>query len=135
MPVEKPALNPSPLHLSLLGCDLSVCRCASVPAGLLGEGFCCITRTDEEISVVCETAKAPAEATEREDGWQALKVCGPLDFELVGILARIASALAAADVPLFAVSTYDTDYVLVKAEDLGTAVDALRASGCMVDGA
>ena len=123
----------SPLRLAVLGCQLSVCQCKSVPAELLSEGFCCITRTDGEVSVVCDTTKAPADATNREDGWRALKVCGPLDFGLVGILAKISSTLADAGVPLFAVSTYDTDYVLVKSENLTTAIAALHDGGCVVD--
>lgn len=130
-----PAPNTTQLHLKLttLDCQLSVCQCPDVPADLLGEGFCCITRTDDEISVVCETARAPRNATAREDGWRALKVCGPLDFGLVGILAHISSALADASVPLFALSTYDTDYVLVKEAALESAAAALRQRGCAVD--
>lgn len=121
------------LHLSVLDCHLSVCQCTDVSAELLDGGFCCITRTDEEVSIVCETAKAPENVTAREDGWRALKVRGPLEFGLVGILATISSALANAGVPLFALSTYDTDYVLVKAETLDIAVTALRNEGCVID--
>ena len=120
------------LRLVVLDCELTVCKCAEIPVELLQGGFCCITRTDEEISVVCETAKAPGQTTEREDGWRALKVCGPLDFGLVGILSRISSALVGAGVALFAISTFDTDYVLVKANALQAAISALRGKGCQV---
>lgn len=65
----------------------------------------------------------------REDGWRAFRAAGPLDFSLTGILAGIASVLAAAGIPIFAVSTYDTDYVLVKTERYEAALDALRAAG------
>ena len=131
--------SPSPdtlelrLQLEVLDLQLTVCKCAEVPRGLLEGGFCCIARTADEISVVCETTGAPDETIEREDGWRGLKVRGPLDFGLVGIMARISSALAGAGVPLFAISTYDTDYVLVKEETLETAISALRRGGCLVD--
>ena len=77
---------------------------------------------------MCPAADAPAGATV-ERGWRALGVLGPLDFGLTGILASIAAPLAAAGVSIFAISTYDTDYVLVRETALATAVDALRAAG------
>lgn len=120
------------LQLIALDCVLSVCKYDNVPEGLAGGGFCCVTRTDEELSVVCETGAVPAGAIAREDGFRALKVQGPLDFGLVGILAKISTALAEANVPLFAISTYDTDYILVKEENLDTAIAALRQENCDV---
>ena len=120
------------LQLEVLECRLSVCKFPEMPAGLPGDGFCSVTRTSDELSVVCETARVPAGALAREDGWRALKVLGPLDFALVGVLARISSALAEAQVPLFAISTYDTDYILVKEDTLQMAADALRSEGCAV---
>ena len=120
------------LRLEVLSHRLSVCKCDEAPTHLLNEGFCFIARTDDEMSVVCETAHVPAGATAREDGWRALRVAGPLDFGLVGIMAGISSALADAGVPLFALSTYDTDYVLVKGEMLETAIAALRDCGFQV---
>ena len=118
------------LALSVLDVKLSVCKLEEVPEGFLPEGFFCIMRTGEEVSLVCETAKTPSNVVVREDDWRALKVQGPLDFGLVGILAKVSSALAEADVPLFALSTYDTDYILVKEERLGAAIAALREDGC-----
>ena len=129
---EKPACKL--IRLSVLGYRLSVCKCTEVPADLLSGGFCSIARTDDEISVVCETANVPERPISREDGWRAFKVEGPLDFSLVGILAKLSSALADAKVPLFALSTFDTDYVLVKGEKLETAIAALSNAGCLVDG-
>ena len=130
------ALLPAALSMSLqlivLDSPLSVCKYDDVPESLAGKGFYCLVRTDEELSVVCETELTPAGAIAREDGFRALKVQGPLDFGLVGILAKISSALAEASVPLFAVSTYDTDYFLVKEEYLDTAISALRQEGCEV---
>ena len=131
-----PASIREKLTLEVLGPAFSVCKVASARelAKLLETGTCFVARTADELSAVCETAVVPAQTLAREDGWRALKVAGPLDFGLVGILAKIAGALAEAQVPLFAVSTFDTDYVLVKERDLKTAIGALRAAGCEVDG-
>ncbi|HAM16160.1 MAG TPA: ACT domain-containing protein [Eggerthellaceae bacterium] len=120
------------LQLQVLEHHLSVCQCTNVPVQLFNQGFCCITRTDEEVSVVCETENAPADAVAREDGWRVFRVCGPLDFGLVGILAKISTALAEAEIPLFAISTYDTDYILVKGEMLERAIAELRHCGCSI---
>jgi len=118
------------LHLVVLDCNLSVCKLDKLPEERLMEGgFCCVTRTEDELSVVCETNKVPDDALVCEDGWKAFKVLGPLDFGLVGILAKISAALADAGVPLFAISTYDTDYIMVKEEHLDSAIDALRNEG------
>lgn len=120
------------LRLVVLDCALSVCKLEKLPESLLDDGFCCVTRTEDELSVVCETSKVPEGALAREDGLRALKVQGPLDFALVGILARLSLTLANVHVPLFAISTYDTDYILVNEENLGLAVVALRDAGCIV---
>jgi len=127
-----PDTSSARLRLAVLAPEFSVCKFAAMPEELLERGFCFVVRTDEELSVVCETARVGEGTLAREDGWRAFKVCGPLDFGLVGILAKISAALADAGVPLFAVSTYDTDYILVKAEKLDTAIIALRAQGCDV---
>ena len=118
------------LELVVLDCALSVCKLENLPDGLMDGGFCCVARTEDELSVVCETARVPKDALASEDGLRALKVQGSLDFALVGILARISAALADADVPLFAISTYDTDYILVKEIDLNSAIIALQEEGC-----
>ena len=85
--------------------------------------------TDEEVSLVCPTDAVPGNAYEREDGWRAFRIEGVLDFSLVGILADVSGVLACANVGLFAISTYNTDYILVKDLDLPTALDALCAAG------
>lgn len=104
---------------------------APVPAGLLEPGaarFVSVTRTPEELSVICPTGSAPGGA-ETEDGWRLLTVRGPLAFTLTGIIAALANELAAAGIALFTLSTFDTDHVLVKSADLARAVDTLRAAG------
>ena len=120
------------ISLDVLDGNFSVCKFAEVPAGLLDGGLCFIAKTADELSVVCETERVGADALARDDGWRALKVRGPLDFGLVGIMAKISAALAEAEVPLFTVSTFDTDYILVKATDLKRAVGALKDAGCTV---
>jgi uncharacterized protein len=124
--VDHPALP-----LSLLPETLAVCRLAAdapVPAWAWTGEPASVTRTREELSIVCRAGAVP-EGVDAEQGWRCLKVEGPLDFALTGILAALASPLAAAGVALFALSTFDTDYLLVKAETLDRAVEALRAAG------
>ena len=101
---------------------------AAIPAWAAGGTFSSITRTPDELSIVCEERLAPDDG-KSEGGWRALQVAGPLDFALVGILAAIAAPLAEAGVSIFAVSTFDTDYVLVKESNLARAIDALRDAG------
>jgi hypothetical protein len=84
-----------------------------------------LVRTREETSLVCDRAAVPGDAERVEHGWRAFRVAGTLDFALTGILARIAQPLAAAGVSLFAVSTFDADYVLVREGDWDAAVRAL----------
>ena len=125
-PVPTPSFT-----LELLPERLAVCRLEPDQADLdwdLGEGLLSVTFTSEEVSVVCEEAYAPADA-ETARGWRCLRVLGPLDFEMVGVLATLSGALAAEGVPIFALSTFDTDHILVRSSDLERAVDALRAAG------
>lgn len=117
------------MKIERIGGEFSVCKVAAYHSEDLEGDFCFIGKTDGERSLVCRAERAPADALDREDGWRAFRAAGPLDFSLTGILAGIASALAAAGIPIFAVSTYDTDYVLVKTERYEAALDALRAAG------
>jgi hypothetical protein len=113
-------------ELLVLAGRYTICRLpadASVPAA-----FFSVTRTPDELSMVCEEAQAPA-GTRCESGWRMLQVAGPLAFSLTGVLAGIAGPLAEAGVSIFAISTFDTDYVLVKEENLEKAMAALRAAG------
>jgi hypothetical protein len=105
---------------------------APVPAELLAPGepaFVSVTRTPEELSVICPAGREPAGSTAAEDGWRLLSVRGPLEFTLTGIIAALASELAGAGVALFSMSTFDTDHILVRGVDLDEAVKALRESG------
>lgn len=107
------------VRLRVLDGELAVCRLAAdaQPPHIPGAELFAVTRTRDELSVVCPVGDAPAGAAV-ERGWRALGVLGPLDFALTGVLAGIAVPLADAGVSIFAVSAYDTDYVLVRAEIL-----------------
>lgn len=109
--------------------DFAVCQpklLADVP---IEDEFWFLGRTDEELSLVCLAASVPEDADRTESGWSMLRVEGPLDFSLTGVLAGLSGRLADAGIPLFAVSTYNTDYILVKTERLSDAIAALRAAG------
>lgn len=95
-----------------------------LPVAVWQDPFWAIVKTEEELSIVCSAAVL--QGYERiEPGWRALKVLGPLDFALVGILASLAAPLAAAQISIFAISTFDTDYLLVKQTDLQQAIQVL----------
>lgn len=98
---------------------------APIPESVLQSQFYSISKTSDELSIVCEASKAPNDV-KIEKGWSLIKVIGPLDFSLTGILASMASPLAKAKVSIFAISTFDTDYLLVKEKDLATAVSTLK---------
>ena len=120
--------------LTVLGERLSICRLDAgeeVPAWAARGPFFSVTRTSDELSVVCLEEVVP-ESISRERDWRALRLEGPLDLSMVGILANVAVPLAEAGVSIFAVSTFDTDYVLVREEQLDLAVGTLRARGYRV---
>jgi hypothetical protein len=124
------------LNLVLLANRFAVCRLdgdAPVPGWAMRDGFFSITRTGEELSVVCREVLVP-EGIRTEKGWLALRVVGVLDFSQVGILASVVSPLAGAGISLFALSTFDTDYLMVKEHDLGRAIEVLVAVGHTVHG-
>ncbi len=98
---------------------------ASIPTwALAGSDLISITRTQAELSIVAAEALVPAEVT-AERGWAVMRVVGKLDFSIVGLLAKLTGALAEAEIPCFAISTYDTDYILVKEVDADRAAEAL----------
>jgi uncharacterized protein len=119
------------LDLTVLEEDLSICRLdagAEVPAWATRTTFFSVTRTQDELSVVCPEEFVPEDAY-RERGWRALKIEGPLDLSMIGILASVAAPLAEVGASIFTVSTFDTDYVLVRGTQLDLAVDTLRENG------
>ena len=114
--------------------DLTVCKVNDVKELDLSKKFYFIGKTDEEISLVCPTDEAPAHTTAREDGWNAFRIQGVLDFSLIGILSKISTILAENQIGIFAVSTYNTDYILVKKEDFGKALKVLEDEGFSIAG-
>jgi hypothetical protein len=106
---------------------------AEIPEwALAARPFVTITRTSDELSIVCPTAARPAEARS-EDGWAMLRLRGDVPFTTVGVIEALARPLAEAGIGIFVVSTFDTDYLLVKRERLHAAVAALRAAGHRVE--
>ncbi len=123
-----------PLTLILLPEIFAICRLAPnapVPPWADKGQFSAIMRTPDELSIVCQQNHVPDD-TMAEWGWRCLKVAGPLDFALTGILATLTTPLAQAGISIFALSTYDTDYLLVKEISIVQAVTALRAAGWVV---
>ena len=94
--------------------------------------FRSVTRTDSEVSVVCRDRDVP-EGESAEPGWRVLEVLGPLDFSLTGVVASLVDPIAKAEIPIFVVSTFETDYVLVRGNDLDDAIEALELAGHEVD--
>ena len=117
------------MELKKLPYELTVCKVASMADIDLAGDFFFIGKTDEEISLVCATDATPAQTLEREDGWRGFRIEGVLDFSLIGILSKISSILAQNGIGIFAVSTYNTDYILVKSENFDKAMEALAAEG------
>lgn len=112
-----------------LDVNLSVCKVEDYSQVDICQPFCFTGSTDEEFSLVCPTDMVPANTTERDDGWRAFRIVGVLDFSLVGILAGISEILAENKIGLFAVSTYNTDYILTKAENFERALEVLKSAG------
>ena len=122
------------LSLLVLPERLAVCRLAPdapLPTPAARTCFWSVTRTKEELSVVLPEVMAPSNC-QVEAGWRCFKVVGPLDFDLTGILASLTTSLAEAGIPIFAISTYDTDYILVKEENLERAAQTLQGGGYTV---
>ena len=117
------------MQLKKIDRDLTVCKVVDVSELDLKQDFYFIGRTDEEISLVCETDHTPADTLERDDGWKAFRIQGQLDFSLIGILSKITAVLAGRKIGVFAVSTYNTDYILVKTENYEKALSALSEEG------
>lgn len=119
------------MTLTLLSDRMAVCRLepdVPEPEWAAGGSFSSVTRTADECSVVCAETVVP-DTVQAETGWRMLKVVGPLEFHLTGILAALAGPLAAARIPIFVLSTFETDYLLVKSDTLEHALQVLQAAG------
>ena len=117
------------MELKTLPNDLTVCKVADASAIDLGKDFYFIGKTDEELSLVCPTEDVPADTTDRDDGWRGFRIQGVLDFSLIGILSKLSGILAENKIGIFAVSTFNTDYILVKEENFDRAMTVLAEAG------
>lgn len=118
------------LRIAVLPHRLTVCRLAPdapLPSWIAG-AFTSVTRTDEELSVICDEESVPADVR-AERGWRAVRVVGPIPFEVTGVAAALVSPLAAAGISVFLLATFDTDYLLLKDALFARALDVLRAAG------
>lgn len=119
----------SMMEIKKIDQDFSVCKVVDYSLVNLNAEYSFIGKTDEEKSLVCITSDVPANVIERDDGWKGFRIQGILDFSLIGILSKIAEILAENSISIFAISTYNTDYVLIKKENYQKALDILEHSG------
>ncbi len=122
--------------LQKLPYKLTVCKLGSekdFQQVLLNSDFYFIGKTDEELSLVCRTEDVPQNTTERDDGWRGFRIQGTLDFSLIGILSKISGILAENKIGIFAVSTFNTDYILVKKENFDRAIEALAKADYIIE--
>lgn len=117
------------MELKKLDYDLTVCKVKSESDIDLTSNFYFIGKTDEEYSLVCITADTPDHTAQREDGWKGFRIQGVLDFSMIGILSRISTVLSDNKIGIFVVSTFNTDYILVKKENFEKALHVLSSAG------
>ena len=118
-----------PMELRKLEYDLTVCKVETLANINMTADFFFLGKTDEELSLVCRTEAVPAKTIARDDGWKGFRIQGILDFSLIGILSKLSGILADNGIGIFAVSTYNTDYILVKEENFDRALKVLAAEG------
>lgn len=117
------------MELQPLNRDFSVCKITSANGIDLTKAFTFLSVTDDEISLVCDTAHIPQNTVSVEAGWKGLKIKGVLDFGMVGVIAKIAGILAEQNISIFVISTFNTDFILIKATHYQTAVHLLGQNG------
>ena len=120
------------LQLQVIPETFSICQVENYRGIDIDQPFVFTGRTDEEKSLVCPVSMVPESTLDRSDGWKMFRICGQLDFSLIGILAELSSVFAKAEIGIFAISTYNTDYVLVKDKDYRKAIKALDRAGYRV---
>lgn len=117
------------MKIKKLDYDLTICKVESEKDISLDKEFYFVGKTDEELSLVCRTEDAPANSAERDDGWKGFRIQGVLDFSLIGILSKLSAILAENNIGIFVVSTFNTDYILVKKENFDKAMEVLAVAG------
>lgn len=121
------------MKLKRINEELTVCKVESTADLNIDDKFYFIGKTYEEISLVCRSADTPETTVERDDGWMGFYIDGELDFSLIGVLSKISGILADNKIGIFVVSTYNTDYILVKAENYEKALTALANNGYEIE--
>lgn len=117
------------MNIQTLNEDFTVCQITDLSQVKTDSNYYFIGKTLEELSLVCKTEDTPSNTSNREDGWQGFKIEGILDFSLIGILAKISTLLAENSISIFAVSTYNTDYIFVRNENYQKALNVLTTNG------
>lgn len=117
------------MELKIIDQNFAVCKVKDLSQVNYADEFCFIGKTDEELSLVCSTESVPENATECDKGWRAFRIQGILDFSLIGILSKISGILADNKIGIFAVSTYNTDYILTKEENFEKTIEVLAQNG------
>ena len=117
------------MQLKLIDIEFSICKVEDYLGIDLNQEYVFTGSTDEEKSLVCPVPLVPDNTTEREDGWRAFRIEGVLDFSLIGILAKISTCLADNGIGIFAISTFNTDYILTKTENFERAIKTLTRVG------
>ena len=122
------------MEIKKIAYDFSVCKVEDYSLINLDAEYCFVGKTGEEKSLVCLTCDVPGNVTDWDDGWKAFRIQGVLDFSLIGILSKISSVLAENEIGIFAISTFNTDYILTKEENFGRAIEALSKAGYQITG-
>lgn len=117
------------MEIKLLEQEFSVCKVKDFSKVDLTDEYCFLGKTDEELSLVCSTKAVPDNIVECDAGWKAFRIQGVLDFSLIGILSKISTLLADNKIGIFAISTYNTDYILTKEENFDRAIAVLEENG------
>ena len=121
------------MKLKRLPYDFTICQAASIEDIDLRHEFTFIAKTDEELSLVCKTVDVPENTTARDGGWKGFRIQGVLDFSLIGVLSKISGVLTENGISIFAVSSFNTDYIFVKADNYGKAMKVLANAGYTVE--
>lgn len=117
------------MEIKIIDRDFSICKVKNYSDVDINNSYVFIAKTDEENSLVCETDKVPNNATHIDNGWKAFRIQGVLDFSLIGILSKISTLLAENKIGIFAISTFNTDYILTKEENFQKAISVLSKNG------
>ena len=121
-----------PMVIKKLEPDFSICKVKDFSMVDFESEYCFTAKTDEEYSLVCVTEIVPENVTERDDEWKAFRIQGTLDFSLIGILSKISCLMAENNIGIFAISTFNTDYILIKSKNFSKAIELLSKTGYRV---